>query len=62
VIQKSFCTLTDHVLRYDGSHTTSLHHQGDGNASFLSDLRTAADGFHDIRGLCDLCDHPDQLC
>jgi hypothetical protein len=35
------CTLLDHVLRCDGSHTTSLHRQGDGNASSPSDMRTA---------------------
>jgi hypothetical protein len=59
---EKFCTLLDHVLRYDGSRTTSLHHQIDGNASSLSDPRTTASSFRDIRGLCDLCDLLGQLC
>jgi hypothetical protein len=53
---EKFCTLPDHVLRCDGSRITSLHHQGDGKASYPSDLSIAAGGFHGIHGLRDLCD------
>jgi hypothetical protein len=59
---EKFCTLLDHVLRCDGSHTTSLHRQGDRNASSLSDLKTVAGDSYDIRGLHDRCDLPGQLC
>jgi hypothetical protein len=55
---ENFCTLPDRVLQYDGSHTTSLHHQCNGNASFPSDPRTAAGDSHDIRDLHDLCNLP----
>jgi hypothetical protein len=34
----------------------------DKNASFLSDLKTVASDSHDIHGLRDLYDLPDQLC
>jgi hypothetical protein len=48
---EKFCTLLDHVLRCDGSRTTSLRRQDDRNASSLSDLRTVAGSFRDP---CDL--------
>jgi hypothetical protein len=51
---EKFCTLPDCALRCDGSHTTSLRHQGDRKVSSLSDLMTAAGGFHGIRGPSDL--------
>jgi hypothetical protein len=50
---KKSCTLPDRVLRCDGSHTTSLRHQGDENASSPSDLRAAVGGFRGIHGLHD---------
>jgi hypothetical protein len=51
---EKFYTLPDNVLMYDGSRTTSLHHQGDGKASSLYDPRTATGDSRDIHGLCDL--------
>jgi hypothetical protein len=59
---EKFYTPPDHAQWYDGSRTTSLHHQGDGKTSFLSDLRTTASDSRDIRGLRDLYDLPNQLC
>jgi hypothetical protein len=59
---EKFCTLLDHVLRCDGSRTSSLRRQGDINASSPSDLRTAAGGFHGIHDLRDPCDLPGQSC
>jgi hypothetical protein len=55
---EKFCTVPNHILRYDGSRTTSLHHQGDGKASSLSDSRTAASDSCDIHGLHELCNLP----
>jgi hypothetical protein len=48
---EKFCTLSDRVLRYDGSRTTFLHRQGDGNTSSLSNPRTTV---RDSRSLHDL--------
>jgi hypothetical protein len=59
---EKFCTLSDHVLRYDGSHTTFLRHQGDRKASSPSDLRIAAGGFYGTHDLHDPCDLPGQSC
>jgi hypothetical protein len=59
---KKFCTLSDHVQRYNGSRTTSLHRQGDGKASFLSGPRTSAGDSYDIYGIRGLCDLLGQLC
>jgi hypothetical protein len=53
---EKFCTLSDRVLRCDRSRTTSLCHQGDGNASSLFHVKIAAAGFHGVRGLHDPCD------
>jgi hypothetical protein len=52
---EKFFTLSDHVLRCDGSPTTSLRRQGDGKASSPSNLRIVAGGFHGIHGLHDPC-------
>jgi hypothetical protein len=60
-IQKKI-TLSDHVLRYDESRTTSLRCQVDGKVSSPSDLRAAAGGFHGICDLHDPCDLPGQSC
>jgi hypothetical protein len=54
-----FCTLSDHVLRCDGSRTTSLRRLGDGKASSPSDPRTVASSFY---GICDPCDHLSRSC
>jgi hypothetical protein len=51
---EKFCTLSDHVLRCDGSRITSLCYQGNRKSSSLFDLRTAAGSFHGIRDPCDL--------
>jgi hypothetical protein len=56
---EKFCTLSDHVLWYDGSHTTSLRQQGDATVSSPSDLWVAAGDSHDTR---DPYDPRDQLC
>jgi hypothetical protein len=59
---EKFYTLSKHVLRCDGSRTTSLHQQDDEKACSISDLRTAASGFHGIHGLHDPCDLIGQSC
>jgi hypothetical protein len=59
---KKFCTLLDHVLRCDGSRTTSLRHQDDGKACSPSNPMIVAGGFYGIHGLRDPCDLPGQLC
>jgi hypothetical protein len=68
---EKFCTLSDCVPWYDGSHTTSLRQQGDGTLFSLNDPKTAAGDscdIHDLHDLCDLHDlrdpHDllDQLC
>jgi hypothetical protein len=51
---EKFCTLLDHVHRYDGSHTTFLHHQGVERVSPPSDLRVVSRGTGDLRGPSDL--------
>jgi hypothetical protein len=53
---KKFYTLSDRVLRYDGSRTTSPCHQGDEKGSSLSDLRTAHRDTLDFYGPCGLPD------
>jgi hypothetical protein len=56
---EKFYTLLDHVMRYDGSHTTSLCHQVDGNVSSLSDQMTA---YRETRDLCGPCGLTDRSC
>jgi hypothetical protein len=56
---EKFCTLIDHVLRWDGSRTTSLRHQGDEKTSSPFDLRTDVGDFYGLRDLCDL---PSRSC
>jgi hypothetical protein len=53
---EKFYTLSDRVMRYDGSHTTSLRHQVDGNVSSFSDQMTAYRETRDLRGPCGLTD------
>jgi hypothetical protein len=59
---EKFYTLIDHVLRCDGSCTTSLCCLGDEKASSPSDLRTATGGSCGIRGLYDPCNLLSQSC
>jgi hypothetical protein len=59
---KTFCTLSDHVQQYDGSHITSLHWQGDETISPPSNLMIITGDFHDLRDLCDPRGLHDQLC
>jgi hypothetical protein len=49
-----FCTLLDHVHRYDGSRTTFLHHRGVRRVSSPSDLRIISHGIGDLCGPSDL--------
>jgi hypothetical protein len=58
--EKSY-TLLDHLLRYDGFCTTSLHQQGDGTISSPSDLRIATGDSCDIHDLRHPHDLPDRL-
>jgi hypothetical protein len=51
---KKFFTLSDHVHRYDGSRTTSLHYWGVGRVSSPSDMRIISRGTYDLRGSSDL--------
>jgi hypothetical protein len=51
---EKFCTLPDHVIWYDESYTTSLHHQDVGRVSSPSDLRAAYHDTHDLCGPSDL--------
>jgi hypothetical protein len=51
---EKFCTLLDRVHRYDGSHTTSLHHRCVKRVSTPSDLRIVSRGTGDLRGPSDL--------
>jgi hypothetical protein len=51
---EKFCTLPDHVLWYDESHTTSLHHRGIGRVSSPSNPRTACHDTCDLHGPFDL--------
>jgi hypothetical protein len=46
---EKFYTLSNHVHRYDGFHTTFLRHQGIGRVSFSSDIRIV---FHCTDVLC----------
>jgi hypothetical protein len=54
---EKFCTLSDHVHQYDGSHTTSLHHRGVGRVSSPFDLRMVSRGTGDLCDLSDLLSH-----
>jgi hypothetical protein len=53
---EKFCTILDHVMWYDESHTTSQRHLGVGWASSPSDLRSGC------RDLCGPSDPLGQWC
>jgi hypothetical protein len=59
---EKFCTLLDHALRCDGSHTTSLRRQGNRKASSPSGLRVATDDSYDSCDPCDHCGSHDRQC
>jgi hypothetical protein len=50
------CTPPDHVLRYNESRTTSLHHQGDGTTSSPSAPWATVGDFCDFSGFHDTHD------
>jgi hypothetical protein len=59
---EKFYTLSERVLRYDGSRTTSLRQQGDEMISSPSNLRTTTGDSRNIHDLCDPYNLRDQLC